>query len=94
MSKSELMRVKMEIDCTEQLEYVLCELSSKHRGAWVFSILPFSHTVTFLQFKSPSSVPDYFYDLTKNRIGHKGKIVEFSKAAKQREQKRGHSGDR
>ena len=69
---------------------------SKGGGAWVYAVLPFSKpgdNVTFYQFQNPSRVPDYFMDLTHDRIGFGGKIVQFTKTAKVREQNRGVSGD-
>lgn len=71
----------------------LKELSLKHGGAWVYNVLPFSHTTRFLRFQSPSQVPDSFYEISHNQIGWKGKIVPFSKAAQYREQQRGYSKD-
>ena len=38
----------------KELEDTLKTLSKNHGGAWVFSVKPFSHTVTFTKFQSPS----------------------------------------
>jgi hypothetical protein len=86
---------------TEHLHKRLKELSVKEGGAWSFSITPFSHEVTFFGAPSPSKLPDYLIEQTRQygeypngRIGYKGEIVGFSKAAKIRDQNRGIGGDR
>lgn len=60
-------------------------------GAWVYIIKPYdaNHETEFSQYDNPSSVPDYFIDLTRGKIGYKGNIVGFTRAAKRREQNRG-----
>ena len=90
------MKIVETILDTATLNKRLVELSKQHGGAWVFSIMPFSHETRFYQYKSPSKVPDHFYDLTRGigaypegRIGYKGKMVGFTKAAIIREQQRG-----
>lgn len=72
----------------------LKELSLKYGGAWVYDVLPFSHDTKFVQYVSPSKVPDSWYGISHNQIGYKGKIVPFTEAAQYREQKRGYSADR
>jgi len=81
---------------TQHLHKRLKELSIKEGGAWSFSITPFSHEVTFFGAESPSKLPDYLIHETSQcgeypngRIGYKGEIVGFTKAAKIREQNRG-----
>jgi len=70
------------------------ELSIKYGGAWTYDVLPFTTTVLFAQFKSPSNVPDSYFDICHNQIGYKGQIVPFTDAAQYREHQRGYSGDR
>jgi hypothetical protein len=74
----------------EALQRRLIELSQDGQ-AWVYSVTPFSHEVTFRCFASPSRVPDHYYDLmAPNRLmGYRGKLVTFTKAAIIREQNRG-----
>lgn len=84
-----LKEIIREITNETELKNTLIDLSVNEGGAWVFSVKPFSHTVTFSQFKNPSSVPDHFSDATKNTMAHNGKIRGFTKAAKVREQNRG-----
>jgi len=84
-----LSKIVEEIADENALEERLKELSIAPGGAWCYSILPFAHTTTFAQFKSPSRVPDYMHDHARNRIGWKGEIVPFTKAARIREQNRG-----
>jgi hypothetical protein len=68
-------------------------------GAWAFSILPFSGTVSFYRYDSPSKVPDWFYDSMRTNeypngaIGWRGGIVPFTKAAVIRDQQRGYGRD-
>jgi len=90
-----------EIKDTAQLHKRLKELSIKEGGAWTFSIMPFSHEVHFVQADSPSKIPDSFFEATtqfgnypEGRIGYKGEVIAFTKAARIREQNRGIGGDR
>ena len=94
--------VVLNIKGTKELEGKLVELSEKHGGAWVFSVTPFTHEVSFRRFSNPSSVPDEYFDLTRSkaddrhprgRIGYKGKIVPFTEAAFLREQAKGYTKD-
>ena len=87
-SGKRLQRITIEIKDEEELLNKLKDLSL-NGGAWVYTILPFSHTTNFSQYKNPSSVPDYYKDLSRNRIGWKGQVIEFTKAAQIREQNRG-----
>ena len=82
------MKLTLVIQNQQGLESMLQELSSKQGGAWVAVRRGFSIRFTFLQFKSPSAVPDSFYDLSDNQIGYKGEIVGFTRAAVQREHNR------
>lgn len=90
-----------EIRDTAQLHKRLKELSLKEGGAWAFVIMPFSHEVHFVGAESPSKLSDGLLDATRGngeypegRIGYKGEIIGFSKAARIREQNRGIGGDR
>lgn len=75
------------IENQDALRTRLIELSQDGQ-AWVYSVEPFSHQVAFASFKSPSHVPDQYYDLmaSDRRIGYKGKLVPFSNATVVREQ--------
>ena len=84
-----LSKIVEEIADENALEERLKELSITPGGAWCYSIRPFMHTVTFVQFKTPCKVPDHMHDHACNRIGWKGEIVPFTKAARIREQNRG-----
>ena len=90
MTKRIIKTVKTSKEITDTLK----NFSIKYGGAWVYFVLPFTHTVHFLKFQSPSKVPDSYIETTYNRIGYKGKIVPFSGAAQIREQNRGYTGDR
>lgn len=83
------MEITKTVASEDDLTSTLIALSQEYNGAWVFSIKPFSHEVTFIRFKSPSKVPDHYLDLTRNTMAYKGKIREFTKAARSREQNRG-----
>lgn len=87
-------RIIRTVRDSKEITNILKELSIKYGGAWVYFVLPFSHTVHFLKFQSPSKVPDSYIETTHNRIAYKGKIVPFSEAAQIREQNRGYTGDR
>ena len=89
-----LKTITKEIKDTPELNKELKVLSLKYGGAWAFSVSPFTHITTFHKFASPSKVPDHMYDISKGRLGHKGKLVSFAEAAQQRERERGYSGDR
>lgn len=96
---SKLMQiVEKDIQNQGQMERRLIAISKKYPGAWVPSIIPFSTEVHFLQFRSPSKIPDRYMDShipgVEIKIGYEGKLVPFSKAAKLREQNRGVGGDR
>ena len=93
-SKRELGREYRYVNDSKELIDLLKSISKEKGGAWIFEIVPFSHDTYFIHFENPSSVPDYFIDSTKNRIGYNGKIVPFSKAAQIREQNRGYTADR
>ncbi len=67
----------------------LIALSLKHGGAWTFSVLPFSHTTTFVRAANPSSLPDQYIDLSHNTVAWRGQLRGFSPAATIREQNRG-----
>lgn len=85
-------RATVKIVSEPQIYDVAAKLSRDHGGAWVVDIPPFSQVgddVHYIQFKSPSNVPDSWKDLTKNRIAYQGKIIPFTKAAQIREQNRG-----
>lgn len=82
-------QITKEIKDEKEMLETLIELSVNMGGAWVFSVKPFSYTVTFEMFQNPSSVPDHFHDLTKNTMAHEGKLRPFTKAAKRRERNRG-----
>ncbi len=69
--------------CTE-----LARLSQQDGGAWVYTVVPFSHEVTLYRFASPCRVPDQFIDLSRGRIWYKGSVVPFALAARIREQNR------
>jgi hypothetical protein len=66
-------------------------------GAWVATVMPFSHEAHLYCYKTPSRVPDDFMSSTPSRergIAWQGKFQPYSAAALQREQQRGYSGDR
>jgi hypothetical protein len=73
----------------DELDDTLKKFSVKYGGAWVHSIIPFTHTTYFYQFANPSSVPDEYHDHTHNRMAYKGIIREFTHGAIIREQNRG-----
>jgi len=83
------MEIARTVKDEPELWDTLKKLSIEHGGAWVHSVRPFSHEVTFKQFKNPSSVPDHFHDLAGNRIAWEGSLRGFTKAAQIREQNRG-----
>jgi hypothetical protein len=89
----ELKRITLTISDERELMSTLVKLSKQYGGAWVFNIVPFSHKTHFLQYKNPSSVPDYFSDWTHNRMAYQGKIRGFTPGAIHREQQRGYGGD-
>jgi hypothetical protein len=84
-----MQKLTMVIKNETELMDTLKKLSVESGGAFVFAIKPFSHEVTFEQFKNPSSVPDQFIDLTRNTMAFRGEIRGFTKAARRREQNRG-----
>jgi len=94
MAVKPLKKITREIKDTAELIKTLKSFSIKYGGAWVPSIVPFTHTTEFYKYQSPSKVPDYMFDIARNRIGWKGKIVEFTEAAQIREEQRAYSGDR
>jgi len=73
-------------------------LSNRHGGAWVGDIMPYSMEVHFFMYASPSKVPDSFIEsgnpFYDPKIAYKGRLYDFTKAAKIREQNRGVGGDR
>ena len=71
------------------LDRELKRRSKLHGGAWIYSVLPFTHDVKYRQFPCPSAVPDQYYDTADNKIGWRGRIIPFTKAAQIREQNRG-----
>lgn len=78
-------------DRAENMRVRLVELSRDGR-AWAYSVVPFSHDVTFAPFASPCRVPDGYREemvLTDHKIAYNGKLVNFTKAAIVREQNRG-----
>ena len=74
---------------TQHLRERLLYLSNKFGGAWTFSVTPFSHQTTFYQADSPSKLPDWLINLSRNKLAFKGQIRGFSPAAVIREQNRG-----
>lgn len=62
-------------------------------GAWIASRWPYSMTIHFYRFQSPCRVPDQYYDGCQGQIGWRGQIVQFTKAARRREQNRGFGSD-
>ena len=85
----ELARITRTMTDEAHLFETLKELSRKEGGAWVFSIHGFSHKTDLIKFQNPSSVPDSFHDLTRNKMAWQGKIRGFTKGARRREQNRG-----
>lgn len=82
-----------EIADTGALRQRLIELSADGQ-CWAYSVMPFSHTTQFVAFASPSRVPDQYVDLMpRNRLGYKGRLVDFSPAAIVRAQIRGTTAD-
>ena len=80
----------LEIKDEAELLTTLTQFSVKYGGCWVPSILPFTHTTLFYQFPNPSSVPDEYHDITRNRLAYKGNIREFTQSAIIRERQRGY----
>lgn len=66
---------------------------SKNGNAWIAIVHPFSYITDFKEFKNPSSVPDHYMDLCRNKISYNGKIQGFTKSAIIREQNRGYSNN-
>ena len=83
------MEIKTTADSQEQIENQIALLSIKHKGAWVYSVKPFTHEVAYTQYKFPSAVPDSCYDSADGKIGWKGRVIPFTQAARIREQNRG-----
>jgi hypothetical protein len=72
-------------------------LCKKFGGAWVAMRMPFSTETHYIMYKNPSSVPDSYMDaheIRKPKIAYKGKLQDFTFAAKIREQNRGYGSDR
>lgn len=89
----------IEIKDEDELKRLLLD-KSKVRGAWVYRVLPFSHTTTLFQYRSPSSIPLEFIDATEKLsrllhmedrgvIAYRGKFIPFSKTKLVTEQNRG-----
>jgi hypothetical protein len=76
-----------------EIDSLLAEKSLVHGGAWCWCKQPFAPTISFLRYATPSRVPDRLLDCWNGglevRIGWKGKVIQFSNAAKIREQNRG-----
>jgi hypothetical protein len=73
----------------DEVKAKLVELS-KNGSAWI-ATQGFGE-VSFKEFSSPCKIPDYYIDLTwkfDRKIGYKGKLIDFAKAAVIREQNRG-----
>jgi hypothetical protein len=87
-----LNRITETIENEQDIANRLIELSADGT-AWTYSVLPFSHQVTFVSFQNPSKIPDEYLDLSRNKIGWKGKIVSFTPGAVHREQNRGLMND-
>ena len=81
-------KITEEIADEKALVARLIELSKTRGGAWTFSVLPFSHTVTFHGAASPSRLPDWLVDLSGKRVAYKSKMTTFSRSALLREQNR------
>lgn len=87
-------KIICSVSRVEELLDKLKELSLQEGGAWVIYHRPFHQDFELHQYKSPSSVPDFYidigfiHDLKHVPIGYKGKIVNFSKTALIREQNR------
>ena len=83
------------IENEDALRARLIELSRTKGGAWASSAQPFSHETDFYQAKSPSKIPDWLYWEQQyprtTPIAYKGKMVPFSVAAVEREQRPGTS---
>jgi len=86
--------IKRHMKDKAQVLKTLKDLSLKYGGAWAYNVLPFSHNTRFIQFASPSKIPDSYFEISHNQIGYKGRIVPFTKATQYREQQRGYSADR
>ena len=90
-----------EVECQDlnQIYELLKQYSLTEGGAWGWYILPFSHTVRFYKYQSPSKVPfadmDFMrtIDHEKGAIGWKGQIVPFTLAQIVRDQQRGYGRD-
>ena len=85
----------LEVRDTAHRERLLIELSGRG-GAWVSSVNCFSHTTHFYRYQNPSSVPDWYIEhagYEGRRIGWQGKLTDFTRAAKIREELRGYNGD-
>jgi len=93
-----LQKITETVTNPKQINDRLIELSNKQGKAWVFSVMPFSHTINYYQYPNPSSVPDSFLDThaigIDETIANKGRLVGFTKAAIIRDQQRGYTADR
>lgn len=94
-----LQEIIKEIKDEVELLRVLKSLCKKHGGAWTYRISVFTHTVHFMQFQNPSSIPDQFSETTRNirdlngwresgTLAWRGELRGFSDAVMIREDRR------
>lgn len=89
-------KLELPMHSEGEITATLKRLSSQHGGAWTYHMLPFSQPgdkATFTRHESPSKVPDRLFDITHGRIGYKGGVTPFTKAAIIREHNRGITGE-
>lgn len=91
---------KLPCSSHAEMDDALVRLSAERGGAWVAVPMPFMQpgdAVEFRQFRSPSKVPDRYIQscnpFHKPLIGYRGRLVDFTEAAKIREQNRGFGHD-
>jgi 2'-5' RNA ligase len=88
--KSSRMAIESSVSTEDEIENNLRDFSKEYGGAWVYSLRRFQRIITYVQYDSPSKVPDHFMGPTLNTIGWKGKLVEFTAGAQERENQRGY----
>jgi DNA-binding GntR family transcriptional regulator len=91
-----LMKVTKPAQNMDDATTIAKTLSHQHGGAWIILVKPFSSPgdpVDFLQFKSPSTVPDHYFDVVHGTMYVDGKEHTFTHAAIIREQNRGLGAD-
>lgn len=81
--------ISTDVETEDEIIDALKNLSRDEGGAWTYSLLRFKRKITYIKFDNPSSVPDYFHDITQDTIGYQGEIRGFTEAAKERERRRG-----